>query len=89
MNAFSTPINTRPDLVKVIHGRKGDAKEFVEYRPCNKKINIVAQKSGAWFFVYRVERGKKGSVQTLASFHNADAASHQAHDIALAESQQE
>lgn len=83
MNAFSKPMNIKPDKIKVIHGRKGESHEFVEYQPYNSRVRYIAQKSGAWFFVYENYPGKNGSVRTLGSFHNADSAVHQAHDLAL------
>ena len=83
MNAFSKPINIRPDLVKVIHGRKGQPKEFVEYIPYNHYLRYVAQKSGEWFYVFEIEPGKNGSVRTICSFPNSASAAHQAHDLAL------
>ena len=82
MNAFYKPMNLRPDIVKVIHGRKGQATEYVEYRPYNSTLRFAAQKSGDWFYVFEIEPGKNGSVRTLGSFPIPSSAVHQAHDLA-------
>lgn len=86
MNAFSKPTNTKPDFMKVRHGRKGQPTEYVEYQPIYSNIRFVAQKSGEWFLVWRVEVNKRGrihSFQQIGSFTSADDAAHQAHDTAL------
>lgn len=83
MNAFVNPTNTKPDMVKMMHGRKGQATEFVEYKPYNSTTRYAAQKSGSYFFVFEIEPGKKGTVRTIGSFLDANAAAHQAFDLAF------
>ena len=77
-------MNHRPDIIRVIHGRKGQPTEYVEYKPLFKSVKIVAQKSGDRIFIFRLENK---AIQTIQSWpvSLSDKAVHQAHDMCINE----
>lgn len=55
----------RGDNMKRIHGRKGEAAEFVEFQSDKHRISIVIQRSGDRWNIYKVWPGTVGRVITL------------------------
>lgn len=80
--------NPRPDLVTVLHGRRGTLTEYVEFAPYNSRVKFVAQLSysephGCSVMAYRVESGRNGKVKTLVAHHSPRMAIQRAYEEAL------
>jgi hypothetical protein len=83
MSAFSKPLPLPEHISKVTHRRLGKKNEYVDYHVIGTPIHFRAQRAGGYFVVLEYEQGKRGFLRVVASFLNADSASHQAHDMAM------
>lgn len=60
--------------IKMRHGRRGQPLEYVEFdRQMLSGVKYVAQRSGSFWYAYRVYPGVNGAVETLggSNFFNA------------------
>jgi hypothetical protein len=56
-------------MISVNRGRIGEATEFIEFKSDRAKTRFVAQQGNShYWFVFRIEPGKKGSVITLKHY---------------------
>jgi len=59
------------------HGRIGESEEYFEFHENGNlvgRILYIAQKSGGTWFVYRIEPGKNGQVETLGGYNDMKSA---------------
>lgn len=68
----------KENKIDYMHGRIGEPTEYFEFvesgESWKEHVRYAAQACGSIWFVYRIEPGKKGRVQTLASDNDMDKA---------------